>query len=202
MKRARRNIRDGKVRRIDRREIAAQTLKDHKLETIEMRLAAAVLSVQVAGIVPPLGEIAVRRFILRKAHRRQHCRRWRRWHRWQVPACCNRPWHATARQQYSKHAQCQQQGMLALELIDAHSNHPHPSAPSGFLLLSLPPVGLAEPRAAHLPGHGCASAAAAPASPAATSSTTPAAASSRAPADRAPASHPAAPPAPSLIPAP
>jgi hypothetical protein len=97
---AARNIRNGKVRRVHRRELPTQRLEDHILKAICVHLAAGVLPFQVAGVIPPLRQVAVRRLILRKAHRRQGRCLGRRRNRRQMSARCNRARHATSSQHY------------------------------------------------------------------------------------------------------
>src|SRR6185437_14103967 len=60
-------------------------------------------AVKVTSVVPPLGQVVVRRLILRELHRGQRRRRRDGLHRGQRTAGCNRPRQAAAaEQQYEK----------------------------------------------------------------------------------------------------
>ncbi len=68
------DIGDGEVRGIDGRDIAAAGLEDDELEAVDARFSGAIGGVEVAGVVPPLGEIVVRALILRETDGRQDLR--------------------------------------------------------------------------------------------------------------------------------
>src|SRR5579862_1352129 len=82
------------------RECAAQRLEERQLKAIGMRLASGVNTAQMSGVVPPLGQVVVRRLILWEAHRWQ-------WYRGgracgdgrECPAPVDSPRRAAARQQ-------------------------------------------------------------------------------------------------------
>ena len=70
MELAARYVGDGKVGSKDRREIAAQNLKEDKLETIAMRLAVGSGGIHVSRVIPPLGEVTMSGLVLWETDRR------------------------------------------------------------------------------------------------------------------------------------
>ncbi len=64
MELAARYVADGKVGGKDRREIAAQNLKEDQLETIVMRFAIGSGGIHVSRVIPPFGEVTMSGLVL------------------------------------------------------------------------------------------------------------------------------------------
>src|SRR2546428_3877383 len=62
------DITDGKVCSVNRGKISSQHLKEDQFKTIVMNLSTRHCGIHMSGIIPPLGQIAMRGLILGKAN--------------------------------------------------------------------------------------------------------------------------------------
>src|SRR5713226_7315954 len=67
------DIADSEMRGIDRWEITPQRLKEDQFKAVVMGFTIDD-SIHMSGIIPPLGQVAVRRLVLRKTYWRQRSR--------------------------------------------------------------------------------------------------------------------------------